>query len=161
MRPEYFPSVNQGGTAAESNEFRSSLMELKMSSVKDDFFVFLRSREKGKKGAPGKMKIRPSLEEVLQYAAGGEYRRVPVSTEILADLYTPIQILRKLKNVSDHCYLLESAEAQEQWGRYTFLGFDPTMEITCLNGHMKAGALSFETKDPGVIIPWRRSRLFR
>ena len=55
------------------------------------------------------MKIRPSLEEVLQYAAGGEYRRVPVSTEILADLYTPIQILRKLKNVSDHCYLLESA----------------------------------------------------
>ena len=98
------------------------------------------------------MKIRPSLEEVLQYAAGGEYRRVPVSTEILADLYTPIQILRKLKNVSDHCYLLESAEAQEQWGRYTFLGFDPTMEITCLNGHMKAGALSFETKDPGVAI---------
>lgn len=149
MGPEYFPSVNQGGTAAESNEFRSSLMELKMSSVKDDFFVFLRSREKG---APGKMKIRPSLEEVLQYAAGGEYRRVPVSTEILADLYTPIQILRKLKNVSDHCYLLESAEAQEQWGRYTFLGFDPTMEITCLNGHMKAGALSFETKDPEVAI---------
>ena len=38
-----FSSVNQGGTAAESNEFRSSLMELKMSSVKDDFFVFLRS----------------------------------------------------------------------------------------------------------------------
>ena len=33
-------SVNQGGTAAENNEFRSSLMELKMSSVKDDFFVF-------------------------------------------------------------------------------------------------------------------------
>ena len=98
------------------------------------------------------MKIRPSLEEVLQYAAGGEYRRVPVSTEILADLYTPIQILRKLKNVSDHCYLLESAETQEQWGRYTFLGFDPTMEITCLNSHMKAGALSFETKDPGVAI---------
>lgn len=152
MGPEYFPSVNQGGTAAESNEFRSSLMELKMSSVKDDFFVFLRSREKGKKGAPAKMKIRPSLEEVLQYAAEGEYRRIPVSTEILADLYTPIQILRKLKNVSDHCYLLESAEAQEQWGRYTFLGFDPTMEITCLNGHMKAGALSFETKDPDVAI---------
>ena len=41
MGPEYFSSVNQGGTAAESNEFRSSLMELKMSSVKDDFFVFL------------------------------------------------------------------------------------------------------------------------
>ena len=90
--------------------------------------------------------IRPSLEEVRAYAAQGEYRRVPVSTEILSDLYTPMQVLRKLKNVSDHCYLLESAEAQEKWGRYTFLGFDPTMEITCLDGQMKIGALSFDTK---------------
>ena len=90
--------------------------------------------------------IRPSLEEVRAYAAQGEYRRVPVSTEILSDLYTPMQVLRKLKNGSDHCYLLESAEAQEKWGRFTFLGFDPTMEITCLDGHMKIGALSFDTK---------------
>ena len=98
------------------------------------------------------MMIRPSLEEVRAYAAQGEYRRVPVSTEILSDLYTPMQVLRKLKNVSDHCYLLESAEAQEKWGRYTFLGFDPTMEITCLDGHMKVGALSFDTKDPDATI---------
>ena len=98
------------------------------------------------------MMIRPSLEEVRTYAAQGEYRRVPVSTEILSDLYTPMQVLRKLKNISDHCYLLESAEAQEKWGRYTFLGFDPTMEITCLDGHMKVGALSFDTKDPGATI---------
>ncbi len=98
------------------------------------------------------MKMRPSLEEVQRYAEEGTYRRVPVSTEILADLYTPIQLLRKLKNISDHCYLLESAEAQEKWGRYTFLGFDPTLEITCMNGHMKVGALSFDTKDPGATI---------
>ena len=98
------------------------------------------------------MNIRPSYEEVLAYAQAGDYRRVPVSTEILSDLYTPIQILQKLKNVSNHCYLLESAEAQEKWGRYTFLGYDPTMEITCRDGHMKVGALSFETKDPGAAI---------
>ena len=98
------------------------------------------------------MNIRPSLEEVKQYAARGEYRRLPVSTEILSDLYTPIQVLQKVKNVSDHCYLLESAEAQEKWGRYTFLGYDPTMLITCSNGHMKVGALRFETDDPGKYI---------
>ena len=98
------------------------------------------------------MTIRPSLEEVKTYAAQGEYRRLPVSTEILSDLYTPICVLQKLKNVSDHCYLLESAEAQEHWGRYTFLGYDPTMEITCSNGHMKVGALRFETDDPGRYI---------
>ena len=49
MGSEYFPSVNQGGTAAESNEFRSSLMELKMSSVKDDFFVFYEVERKERK----------------------------------------------------------------------------------------------------------------
>ncbi len=96
--------------------------------------------------------IRPSLKEVLDYAADTGYRRFPVSTEILSDRYTPISILQKLKNVSDHCYLLESAEAQEKWGRYTFLGYDPTLEITCQNGQMKVGALSFETKDPGATI---------
>ncbi len=96
--------------------------------------------------------IRPALEEVMEYAADGRYRRLPVSMEILADLYTPIGILQKLKNVSDHCYLLESAEAQEKWGRYTFLGYDPKMEITCQNGHMKVGALSFETKHPGTTL---------
>ena len=98
------------------------------------------------------MTIRPSLEEVKAFAAQGEYRRLPVSTEILSDLYTPIAVLQKLKNVSDHCYLLESAEAQEKWGRYTFLGYDPKMLITCSNGHMKVGALRFETGDPGKYI---------
>ena len=49
MGPEYFPSVNQGGPAAENNEFRSSLMELKMSSVKDDFFVFYEVERKERK----------------------------------------------------------------------------------------------------------------
>lgn len=42
-------SVNQGGTAAESNEFRSSLMELKMSSVKDDFLCFYEVERKERK----------------------------------------------------------------------------------------------------------------
>ena len=42
--------------------------------------------------------------------------------------------MRILKTVSDHCYMLESAQADETWGRYTFLGFEPKMEITCLDG---------------------------
>ncbi len=96
--------------------------------------------------------IRPTLEEVKQYAKSGVYKRVPVSREILSDFITPVEALRKMQRVSDHVYLLESAEAQEKWGRFTFLGYDPTMEITCENGHMKVGALSFETEDPGHYI---------
>ena len=71
------------------------------------------------------MKIIPGLEEVARYRETGEYKVVPVCCELLADTCTPIQAVRKLKNVSSHCFLLESAEPQEKWGRYTFLGYDP------------------------------------
>jgi anthranilate synthase component 1 len=75
-----------------------------------------------------------SLEEARKLGEG--YKVVPISREILSDIRTPIEVLRILKGVSRHCYLLESVEHQEQWGRYTFLGYDPKMEITCINGEM-------------------------
>ena len=68
-------------------------------------------------------------------------QRAPVSFEMLSDFITPIETMRILKNVSTHCYMLESAQANETWGRYTFLGFDPKLEITCINGEMKIGNL--------------------
>lgn len=61
---------------------------------------------------------------------------VPVSREIMSDIKTPMEILKILKKKSTHCYMLESVENQETWGRYTFLGFDPAMEITCTDGIM-------------------------
>ena len=85
------------------------------------------------------MKISPSLSEVKTIAASGQYRVLPVSCEILSDFTTPIEVMWILKNVSTHCYMLESAWANEKWGRYTFLGFDPKLAITCMNGEMKAG----------------------
>ena len=96
--------------------------------------------------------VTPSLEEALAYTADGAYKRVPVACEILSDTVTPITVMRRLKNVSDHCYLLESAADSAQWGRYSFLGYDPTLEITCLNGHMKVGALSFDVDHPGPYL---------
>lgn len=60
------------------------------------------------------MKIKPTLEEVRQIMAEGEYGVIPVSTEIYSDSTTPIEVLRKLKVVSRHVYLLESAEADKK-----------------------------------------------
>ena len=76
----------------------------------------------------------PDLQTVKQIAAGGAYKRVPVCREILSDTYTPVEVMRILRKASKHCYLLESASQEEAWGRYSFLGYDPTMEITCLDG---------------------------
>lgn len=79
--------------------------------------------------------LSPSLEDIKKYA--GEYQYVPVKKEIFSDVRTPIQVLKILKNVSNHVYMLESVENQENWGRYTFLGFSPSICITCENGDLK------------------------
>ncbi len=83
------------------------------------------------------MNIRPGPEEVKAIAAEGRCKVLPVSCEMLSDVCTPIEALKILKNVSTHCYILESVAEQEKWGRYTFLGFDPTLEITCTDGIMR------------------------
>ena len=94
-------------------------------------------------------------EGVQALAASGDYRMVPVWRELLSDIRTPIEALRALQTISDHCFLLESAEESRQWGRYTFLGYDPSMELTC-TGHTltirAGGTVRVETKHPGKYI---------
>ena len=82
-------------------------------------------------------RLTPTLAEVQRIAAGGEYRRVPVRRELLADQFTTIEVMRRLRAASHHVFLLESAEADQRSGRWSFLGFDPSMEITCLDGTLR------------------------
>ena len=77
-----------------------------------------------------------------------EYTLAPVSIEILSDFITPIEAMRILKSASTHAYLLESAKAHENWGRYTFLGFEPELSISCINGKMNVDGKEFECNDP-------------
>lgn len=98
------------------------------------------------------MEFLPSLEKVREIAAEDKYDIVPISCELLSDICTPIEALRRLKNVSRHCFMLESAVSAEKWGRYTFLGCDPRLEVTCAHGVMKVGDVSFKTDDPAMHI---------
>ena len=98
------------------------------------------------------MKIYPGYEEVKEIAKEGKYKVVPISTEILSDFTTPIETLKRLKNVSKHCYMLESASADMKWGRYTFLGYEPKLSITCMDGEIKVGSLAIKSDDPSDYI---------
>ena len=98
------------------------------------------------------MKVVPSIEEVRELASTGKYDVVPISCEILSDFTTPIETIRILKNASTHAYMLESAQSDEKWGRYTFLGFDPKLEITCINGEITYGNKTEKTDNPSKII---------
>lgn len=94
------------------------------------------------------MNILPTLADVREIASDGAYKVIPVSCEILSDFITPVEAIKILKNVSMHCYMLESARENENWGRYTFLGFDPKLEITCAHGEMKIGDIKLKTEHP-------------
>ncbi|MGN0165726.1 MAG: anthranilate synthase component I [Lachnospiraceae bacterium] len=100
--------------------------------------------------------MKPDFNEAKKLAQS--YKCIPVSRELFSDMYTPMEILRKLKKVSRHVYMLESVENQEKWGRYTFLGYEPSMEVTCANGVMTVknayGEILKETRvsHPGEFI---------
>ena len=97
--------------------------------------------------------IFPSLDRVKAIAPG--YDIVPVYMEILSDVRTPISVLKALKQVSSHTYLLESADNSNHWGRYSFLGYDPKIELFCKNHKMtiKDGTTrTFDCSDPAAEI---------
>lgn len=98
------------------------------------------------------MTIRPSVEELAAIAQSGDYTIAPVCTELLSDIKTPVEVMKILMNVSDHCYMLESAQENEKWGRYTFLGFSPKLEITCTNGTVKVNGEARNTSRPADCI---------
>lgn len=93
--------------------------------------------------------IKPSLNELQNIT--DKYNIVPISKEIFSDIRTPISVLKALKHISSITYLLESAENNEKWGRYSFLGFSPSLEITCKNHQMTikgAVTTTFKTDNP-------------
>jgi anthranilate synthase component 1 len=60
---------------------------------------------------------------------------VPVYREILGDLETPVSAYKKLRDQGPS-YLLESVEGGEKWGRFSFLGFNPSLILECREGRV-------------------------
>ena len=113
-------------------------------------FLFSPAQKKG-----ALFMLYPSLKEARELAGRGDYRRLPISRELYADRLTPIQALRILRGAGRHCFLLESVEDNQKWGRYTFLGYDPTLEISCTDGLLRIrGAQTEErqTAHPGQAL---------
>ena len=92
----------------------------------------------------------PTLQAMKQLTAEGGYRRIPLCREILSDRFTPVEVMRILRKAHRHCFLLESAGQKETWGRYSFLGYEPSMEITCMNGAVTIRSIHDEKNTEGT-----------
>jgi anthranilate synthase component 1 len=66
-------------------------------------------------------------------ALAADYNRIPVSTEVLADLETPISSYRKLAE-GPYSYFFESVQGGEKWGRYSIIGL-PCRTVLKVFGH--------------------------
>ena len=92
--------------------------------------------------------LQPDLATVLEYARAGKYTKMPVCLELLSDARTPVEAMRILMNAGKPCFMLESITDSEHWGRYTFLGCDPDMRITGLDGRVWVGGVEIPASNP-------------
>ncbi|MDR1246240.1 MAG: anthranilate synthase component I family protein [Clostridiales Family XIII bacterium] len=91
--------------------------------------------------------IRPTLEEVRRLSGSGDL--IPIAMELYADIMTPVTALKIIQAGGGEAFLLESAPGGENWGRYTFLGYDPVMELSGGCGRVRVKRREGETVREG------------
>lgn len=97
--------------------------------------------------------MKPDSKRIEEYAKS--YRIVPICKEIYADVITPISLLRRLRQEGKRYFLLESVEGGENWGRYSFLGYNPIVCVTCKDNVVKVEGeqeKTVETNDPMQVL---------
>jgi anthranilate synthase component 1 len=77
------------------------------------------------------VKLHPPYEEFAAQAA--DYTVVPVWREVFGDVDTPVGVFDKLGS-AEGSVLLESADSEERWGRFSFVGLDPIGVLTACGG---------------------------
>lgn len=95
----------------------------------------------------------PNRDQFKELAS--KYNLIPVFRDIIADLETPVSAFKKIQ-MAENAFLLESAEQGDKLGRFSFLGANPDLVITCSDGcvTIKDGT-SVETRevdDPLTVI---------
>lgn len=79
------------------------------------------------------MKFFPSREDFHLLSIA--HTVVPVWTEVLADMETPVAAYMKLVG-DEPGFLLESVENGERWSRYSFVGRNPLATLVLRDGQI-------------------------
>jgi anthranilate synthase component 1 len=95
----------------------------------------------------------PNIEDARALARGNA--SIPVYVTLPEATRDPLELFCVFKRLSRHCFMFESLEDPDEWGRYTYLGFDPTTEITCMDGRLtirNGTSVTLETSNPASAI---------
>ncbi len=77
------------------------------------------------------MTVQPSYGDFTHQASS--FTVVPVWREVFGDIDTPVGVFDKL-GAAEGSVLLESADSEERWGRFSFVGLDPLGTLTAAGG---------------------------
>lgn len=102
--------------------------------------------------------ISPSFIEFKKKLKKGNL--IPVWQEVLADFDTPVSAFKKIES-GKYSFLLESVEGGEKWGRYSFLGSEPSVIFKSKNGNIEITEKGKTKKSKGDPIDELRNLLSR
>ena len=77
------------------------------------------------------MTVHPTYDEFVAQAR--DFSVVPVWREVFGDVDTPVGVFDKL-GAAEGSVLLESADSEERWGRFSFVGLDPLGVLRAQDG---------------------------
>jgi len=86
----------------------------------------------------------PSAEVFADFLRSAKL--IPVCTEVIADLDTPLTLFAKVAAEHSHIFLFESMEGGEKWGRYSFIGFDPLVTFESRQNEVRISEVRGATK---------------
>ncbi len=77
--------------------------------------------------------IYPSFAEAKRLAA--TYSSIPLCKTVFVDTVTPVSLYDRWRD-RPYSFLLESVEGGEKWARYSFIGADPFLVVSCREGQV-------------------------
>src|SRR5215469_746979 len=101
--------------------------------------------------------VAPGYKTFVQMSR--EATLVPVAKTLSADLLTPVGAFLSVAAGQKYAFLLESAEAGERVGRYTFVGAQPRVVLTARGRELTIRRGSDEKRLQGSVMDVLREHL--
>ncbi len=95
--------------------------------------------------------IKPDFKLLKELSKQGKFDITPVSISFKSNS-KPIDVFNLLKEKFECTFILDVDDEYGNYGRYTFIGFNPKMKVSCKDSNMCLGEKRIFTKKPSEVL---------